>query len=355
VELYPPVINLLDYLSKDDHFNIELISTRNNKKWLSKYTNVKIKITRINFLNQSKLHKIGSYFVFYLYTLIRLIQINPCCTIYFDTYSSLSALLFKKYFSKSNRIYCHYHELLLYHDCVGVLKYIANFEKRNIGLLFWLSQTNEERLRIFLDYNKINVDLNKYHVVANYPPKNWQCSTREPKSLISNIKLVYLGAIGYETMYLKEVCDFVSANIDFSIDFYSNMIDPLAIAFFKNNQNDRINLKGGVDYKEIPGILKEYDIGVIMYKPFSVNTVQAVSNKMFEYLVCGLDVLCSEDMLYSKKYERTDCRPFVQLVDFSDLPRSIPDVIRRCREGDYRPVEFLCEEEFSKIFVSLKN
>ncbi len=51
-----------------------------------------------------------------------------------------------------------------------------------------------------------------------------------------------------------------------------------------------VRWKGPADYGDLPKILQEYQVGLIMYKGADDNTSYSAPNKLFEYLVCGLDV-----------------------------------------------------------------
>ena len=356
IELYPPILNLLDYLTTDDAFEIEVLTTSNDKNWLSDYSNSRISVNRIKFNSGSLFRRVISYFKFYLYGLFYLIKLRPNTIIYYETYSSISPILYKKVLSRNVKLLCHYHELVLENEYSGMAKIIRIFEKWNVNLLNWISHTNDDRMKIFLSGNNLERNEQIHHVIPNYPPKKWNDYFRPLINEQSQIKLVYIGAIGNNTMYLNEICEFVRTNSNFTIDFYSNNIDNDSKNFFKDvNFCHRITLHNGVNYYDVPIVLKEYHIGIVMYKPFSVNTVQAVSNKLFEYLACGLDVICSDDMVHTFHYERTNLRPFVKLIDFQNLPQTLPKAIENMCELAYAPVSYFCENEYQKIAQYIKN
>ncbi len=356
IELYPPILNLLDYLTTDGAFEVDVLTTSNNKNWLADYSNSRVRINRLKFNSGSFITRVISYSKFYLYGLFYLIKSKPNSIIYYETYSSISPILYKKVLRRNVKLLCHYHELVLENEYSGMAKIIRIFEKLNIDLLNWISHTNEDRMELFLSGNNINRNEQIHYVVPNYPPKKWNEYFRPRINEQSQIKLVYIGAIGCNTMYLHEICEFVSTNSNFTIDFYSNNIDSESQDFFKDvNLCQRITLRNGVNYYDVPNILKEYHIGIVMYKPFSVNTVQAVSNKLFEYLACGLDVICSDDMIHTYHYQRTNLRPFVKLIDFQNLPQTLPKAIENMGELAYSTVSYFCENEYQKIVKYIKN
>ena len=58
----------------------------------------------------------------------------------------------------------------------------------------------------------------------------------------------------------------------------------------------------GIEYFEIPKILKNYHVGVVLYKAVTLNYKYNSPNKIFEYLACGLDVWISDKLLSVKHY-----------------------------------------------------
>src|SRR5690606_13416823 len=142
-----------------------------------------------------------------------------------------------------------------------------------------------------------------FHVIPNYPSKNWSNSNIKDFSKQKTKRLVFVGSLGYKNMYLQEVIDWLKLHpTEFSLDIYSYNIDIKAKEAIQYCGLHNIHFFGGCNYKDLPHILKNYDIGLVIYKPFSVNTIHAVSNKVFEYLACGLDVWFSEDMTYTFNY-----------------------------------------------------
>lgn len=49
-------------------------------------------------------------------------------------------------------------------------------------------------------------------------------------------------------------------------------------------------LDSGINYSDLPGVIRAYDVGVILYNGHIANYVFNAPNKLFEYLACGLDV-----------------------------------------------------------------
>ncbi len=91
--------------------------------------------------------------------------------------------------------------------------------------------------------------------------------------------------------------------------------------YLSENKYQFTEIKGYVPYELMPSILSNYDIGVILYKGVIPNHIYAVSNKLFEYWACGLDVWFSDKMTGSLQYSRTDFYPKLIPVNFDELDR----------------------------------
>jgi hypothetical protein len=189
--------------------------------------------------------------------------------------------------------------------------------------------------------------------MPNYPSKNWAGAavTRRDKD---KIKLVYAGSLGYDTTYLKELAEWVLKNKDrVSLDLYAYNVDEKALKFLGSIQDDCIQLRDGVNYKELPYILKQYDVGLVIYRPVSENWISNAPNKMFEYLACGLDVWFSQTMAYALAYERDKAFPKVIAVDFENLAAfDIQHAVNR--DGlEYKETNYFYEDVYGDILKAL--
>jgi hypothetical protein len=83
--------------------------------------------------------------------------------------------------------------------------------------------------------------------------------------------------------------------------------------------SELISVRAGVNYFKLPKVLVNYDMGLTLYKGHIPNYVFNVPNKVTEYLVCGLPVAYSKELISTQKfiteYQIANC---VEL-DFSDL------------------------------------
>lgn len=330
LELYPPVCNLLNYLTKNPGSNIIVITTENDKgKKLAAYSNTsgKVLINRAPAISSKSRFRLFQYLFFYLNTLRLLIKHRPRSVLYFDTISSWPALIYKRMRGPSLQLLAHYHEYVSPNEYAGnmlLVKIMHRIEAKMYTHSYsWISQTNEVRLQKMIRDNSLeNMGQSVFHTMPNYPSIDWIKNERSFFGTPKKNRLVYLGALGYDTMYLKEVTDWVIQYKDhFTLDFFAYNIDEKAKEFLDSIQQDCIRFRGGVNYEELPHLLTDYDIGLVIYKPVSDNWIYNAPNKVFEYLACGLDVWFAKTMTFTLTLAREDVYPKIIPVDFEKLDK----------------------------------
>lgn len=328
LERYPPVMNLINYFRENSPVEVNVISTRNNKAYDLKTFNPgckNIKIKRTAAINPGSFFRIFNYLYFYSYSLYLLSRHRPNSVLYFETISSWPALMYKKLRGEKVKLFVHYHEYSTpaeYNNNMKLVKWMHRIETQLYSWAYeWISHTNQMRMQMFKNDNYTkNIVESVLHIIPNYPSKSWFNFKEISYSKNQKIRLVYVGSLGYKNMYLQEVIDWLGCHQqEFSLDIFSYNINIQAKEALKNCTHQNIKYSGGCDYETLPKILKQYDVGLVIYKPFSENTIQAVSNKVFEYLACGLDVWFSEDMTYTFKYITKDTYPKVLPLNFKKL------------------------------------
>lgn len=325
LELYPPVMNMIDYVGCDKKIELYVLTNRKSRaNQLSEYTAPPgVKIFRPAIINGNALRRYFNYGFFYLFSFIKLIQLKPSSVLYFETLSSWPGLVYKRIF-KSINLMAHYHEYSgpkEYAKNMVLAKWMHRIERKMYHSFSWISQTNSERMKMFKDDNQLNlISESIFHIIPNYPPKSWLNARANDFSKNKIKRLVFVGSLGYENMYLQEVIDWLGHHRDeFSLDIYSYNIDAKAKDVLEKCELKNIQYFGGCDYSELPQVLLNYDIGLDLYKPFALNHIHGVSNKIFEYLACGLDVWFSSDKPQTAAYIRTGYFPKVIPVDFNYL------------------------------------
>jgi len=196
---------------------------------------------------------------------------------------------------------------------------LLNLEKKVFDKAEWISHTNAERLKLFCrdtGYNRIE----NIHELPNYPPGTWNVKRKE-RTGDGKLKLVYVGSFGsMDTIYIREIVEWVSKHSrQISLDIFSNNISKEVQEWISKEPRKGISFHGNIPNNGLPEILPWYDVGLILYKGASVNFVYNAPNKLFEYLVCGLDVWYPKEMLGIYSYDCETANPRVIRCDFSQL------------------------------------
>ena len=327
IERYPPATNLLNFLSINSKRQIIVVSTFNARQsGLKVYEGIteNISIKRSRHINSASVFRLFNYLLFYGKCLYLLVKYQPSSVLYFDTISSWAALFYKKTKRRRVKLMAHYHEYVTaaeYRHNMRLVTLMHKMETRMYPWAYsWISQTNDVRLEKFIKDNELEkTDRAVLHTMPNYPSMFW-AKEQTAFNSTDKIRLVYVGSLGYDTMFLQELADWVKKHKEFMcLDFYAYNIDKKAMRFLEEQNHHCIQFHGGCDYDELPEILKSYDVGLSIYKPVSQNWIHNAPNKIFEYLACGLDVWFSNTMTYTKRLERANVFPKIIAVDFEDL------------------------------------
>jgi glycosyltransferase involved in cell wall biosynthesis len=357
VELYPPMINLLDYLGNNLQATDIFVYTNSAcndtiDQYPGKHKNISIKRYGAVGLNFSPLKRYRNYFSFYYNTYISLKKIHPDWLWYFETASALPASWYmKQKKNQSTTLMVHYHEYMSpkeYKSGPLLVKWAHHAEKKLYNLVSHLSQTNEKRMELFLKDEKI-VLKDKTYIFPNYPPKSWI----DPESnhvIDFPVRVVYAGAIGFQSLFMEEFCKWVhKQNGHVCFDIYSSQDTSELEIFLSGSELKNISIKGYVEYNELPAVLKKYDVGVVLYNGHIPNYVYNAPNKLFEYLACGLDVWFPENMTGSMHLIRQNKYPRITGINFKELDKiDLKSLIDRSGLS-YEPSPYYCEKIFEDV------
>ncbi|RXJ46041.1 glycosyltransferase family protein [Gelidibacter gilvus] len=273
----------------------------------------------------SAFKKLTQYIYIYSAVIMKLFKYKPQSLFFYETLSSFPFVVYSLFYKKIN-LYIHYHELFTIEQLKKgrpLHNFLNRLEKRYLyAKAKWISETNRYRMKIFIDQYHLNFDRVKHRILPNYPPKKWidqskivNVNQRDK----SKIKLLHIGSLSFETMYLNEVLKQYGNHEKFEITFYSHLRDRIIIE--KLTSYDNVTFKGSLNYDEIPNLKGLYDVGLVLYKGNSLNFTYNAPNKIFEYLALDLDVWCSDKLVTSKDYEIRSSYPKMLMVDFENLYR----------------------------------
>lgn len=354
LELYPPVQNLLQFLQTRHTENELYIFTTATDKNIRPFKSPGQKFNIIQLgksgNNIPLLKRYYYYLQFYLGCLFKLIRLKPAKILYYETISSFPVFIYKKYFNSKAEVFIHYHEYTSPGEFDKGMKLVSQFHKKEKYLYpkaSWVSHTNKYRMQQFVADSE-PVVINNQHILPNYPPKNWFI---QPLTGIEMpVKIIYVGALSLNTMYTIEFAEWViQQNGKVVWDIYSLNITDDAKDYLNSFASSWINIQPGVEYYDLPVIIKKYAVGVVLYNGHIPNYIDNAPNKLFEYLACGLDVWFPVVMKGSLPYITKGSFPKVMAIDFTKMQNfSLVDAVDR-NGYIYKPTSFFCEEALEDI------
>lgn len=356
IEFYPPVSNFLDIASKENTLEIKVWSTKNNKNRDVYKCNLLSRIIRSPFpnVNDSSRLRLLKYMTFNLRCLINLIFFRPDKILYYESYSVWPVYWYFKLFNSKAELTIHYHEYFTkewYRDNMRLVKYYHTLEEKYLySKATWISQTNSDRVKLFLGDHP-SISATKLKILPNYPPKSWSSFERSSRNKNKIIRSVYIGALSLSATYIEEYCEWVTAmDGDIIFDIYAYNLHEDTIRFLTNLKSPHINFyDGGVEYNAIPNLLNKYDVGVILYKAISLNYKYNAPNKFFEYLACNLTIWYPKQMLGLMPYQSET----VLCLDFNELDEFKPHNAASATSVKNKP--YFAENILEDIIKELKH
>jgi hypothetical protein len=330
LEMYPPVINWIRS-ARDRRGWEPVVITSPNQRGLVPATLTGVSLIRYRFGRNSDNGPLRwlLFLLWHFSAAVRLIREKPDAVLSVEPHSALAAWIWKIVFRGRGKLLIHHHEYYTLADYRRVGNRLTRinrfFEDRLLRRAVWVSQTNSDRLRLFRQDHPELTDA-QCHVLPNYPPAAWlnqvTPSAPWPRSTSGPLRLVYVGSVSLHDTYIGPLVEWLvsPANTSRTLDIYCYNLDSATRSFLERHHGGRVTFHpGGVDYDELPNVLGRYDVGLILYRCTTVNFVYNASNKLFEYLTCGLDVWYPPCMLGVAPYARSTAAPRVLETDFENL------------------------------------
>lgn len=359
IELYPPILNLLRLLDMEhkDH-QISVYTTRmgfiNIKQYQPHSADLKVIVWGRSGNDKVAISRYWNYLYFNLCTLLYLILSRPEKIVYYETLSVFPAYIYRKYFNRSCEVYIHYHEYTSpreYSEGMKLSFHFHQLEKWLYPTAAWISHTNSDRMKKFaLDLS--GVAIANQQILPNFPPRSWH---QEPqKRVLVPLKVVYVGSFSLETMYVKEFAEWVDKQRgDVVWDIYAINYTMDVKEYVTNLKSSSITLHDGVDYESLPLILKNYDVGVILYRGHISNYVYNAPNKLFEYMACGLDVWFPDIMLSCLPYCTKNEFPSVMAIHFESMEEFDWEQSTEHAGKSHRGSSYYCEDALEPLMGKL--
>jgi glycosyltransferase involved in cell wall biosynthesis len=356
IEYYPPATNFLNFIADKNKINTKVWTCENIRDCHNYFNNV-IDISRVPFpdIRQSRAIRLIKYWFFNINTLRCLVAYSPHTILYFESYSAWPVYVYKRFINKGTSLYIHYHEYSShewYIDGMRLVNYYHNLEKKYLYLKArWISQTNKYRINLF--YHDNRVDKYRLNILRNYPPRNWYNKRNiKDEKLTGPLRFVYVGSLSLRTTYIKEICDWIiEQNGDAIFNIYTNNIDTETLKYLSEINSPWIVFHNkGIPYYDLPETLINYDIGLIIYKVTTSNYQFNETNKLFEYLACGLEVWFNAEMAAIRDHICRDFKPRVIEIDFLKLVTYSIAEYYKALNLPTRILDYNCESEYAMIY-----
>jgi len=355
IENYPPVLNLLNILNKTKGIKTVCITTKGAQYEIKRFEN--IKIIRLGNTNSKRVQSLNLYLTYFIYNFVGFIVALFKATdsvLYYETLSSFIPVVLKKIRNKT-QLLIHFHEYTSkneYEKGSAFTKWLNKLEHKIYDNADWISHTNNKRLELFIEDNKLN-KTKHLHILPNYPPQEWQ-KYKKPKEDDDIVRIVYVGyTLCDESMYAKELITRVSIQKDSELHFYLVKQSEKHIKLKHKLKADNVFFHPAVKYYDLPKILPNYDIGVILYKGITKNYKYNAPNKLFEYLAFELDVLFPKEMEGCNEFITSSTYPKVTMIDFSNI-NNVP-IVKQKINKTYKPLSFWAEETYKSIINITKS
>jgi hypothetical protein len=355
LEYYPPAQNIIGFLSENlSGDDIRIVSTLPAPDVeLFRPANPAIKIVRTGRVNKGagRLGRLLFYVRFNLAASLLLFRFRPARVFYIETLSAFPAFLYKL-MRKGTKVLVHYHEYTSpseYQQGMALSRWLHKLEATLYPNADWISHTNSERMRFFLEDESLHFNPVQQHILPNYPPSSWKRNNIK-QVIPGKLRIVYAGALSIDTMYIPEMVAWTEAqNGSVAWDIYSQQEGKELEDFLRSKKVRFVRFCGRSSYENLPDILHQYDVGVILYKGHIPNYVYNAPNKLFEYLVCGLDVWLPKQMLGSLSYVRLNKSPRVAAIDFDQLESELNPQLLGYQDLPSDPAEFTSENVLTQL------
>jgi len=356
LEKYPPAINLLRLLGQTASADSEVhVFTTDAGNGRDKIIIPGVMIHRLGKWKQgmAKFSRILFYLKFVFIAFLKLVRFKPVVIMYYETVSAGAAYFYKKLIKSSCPLFIHYHEYTSpaeYESGMILNRWLHRLEFSLYKKANWVSHTNEDRMRLFLQDTGKNAPTQP-RILPNHPPSYWSDFSAE--RIMDSTKLiafVYVGAMSMETLYVKEMAEWIARQPEQCYwDIYSDNLEPGVLKFFDKLRASNVFFKGAVKYDDLPGILKNYSVGVILYKGHIPNYIYNIPNKLYEYYVCNLDTWFPRQMSTCLSLVTKGSIPKVIPIDFLQLECLSLKELVNIQDCSYQKIEYACEKTYSEL------
>jgi hypothetical protein len=342
IEYYPPAINTLKLIAAQG-WNVRAW-TSTNERHLQAWQSDNPQIVRHAYATPDErgYQRLLTYLRWHITAARQLSKWQPDVLISVEPHSAIAVWLYYRLFRGRARLFIHHHEYYAPEDYhapgMRLARLGALLERRYLfRRAEWISQTNGDRLGLLA--GSLNLNPRTIRVLPNFPPSEWaHRAFRKDRTSTRPRKLIYLGSASLEDTFIGELAAWVANHPDeVSLSVVGNNISHDVWTALSALHVPNISLNNnGWDYDTLPEKLKEFDVGVVLYKGNTQNFIFNVPNKAIEYLAAGLEVWYPPQMRSMQGLQSGFPELPMTEIDFENIPKTIdehrgivPEEIRR--------------------------
>ncbi len=225
----------------------------------------------------------------------------------------------------------------------AISRIFEKFEDRSAKLFDGIVVVTEDQEKHFSS-------LSQTIVMPNYRKRAVTQSScfaeRDPKS---RVRFVYAGSISRMTC-IEEIINasliLWKENKDFDVHIAGPVVDP-KLKRVLEQVPEPIKYRGLLDRNEAEEMVKNSDVGLLLYSKEDKNALQCSPNKLFEYLSLGKPIIASDNAYWRQILDQRDSSLYVN--DPSD-PEEIAEKMNLMIETGLRRRKSLGSLELGRIF-----
>ena len=328
VELYPPVLNLLRRLLAIGSGEVTVHTTRDHLGQ-PVFAAAGLRVHRtFSPTGHGAFARAFAYAWFQVATLVQLLLQRPQAILYVEPSSAFPVWL-HSWLRPRIPVFIHHHE---YHSPdqflrsgMRLIRWFHRLERRRLlPRAAWVSHTNARRMELF-QADCPEVPEAVCRILPNCPPASWQGTVNTAWAAgIRPFRFVYAGSLSLRDTFIAEFARWLATlpQGTATLDVYAYNLDAETAAFLEAPATAQAGvrwIRGGIPYDELPDRLRHYHAGLILYRAQTLNYRFNETNKLFEYLACGLDVWYADTMEGVRPHARADTTPRVIPIDFACL------------------------------------
>lgn len=177
----------------------------------------------------------------------------------------------------------------------------------------------------------------------------------------NNYTLIYVGGlVGIRGIYeMVKAMEFISEKRGVRLQLLGKFVDRKTENSVRSLEGfSRVELLGWIPYRDIYKHLSRADIGLILFHPLP-NHIEAMPNKLFEYMSVGLPIIASNFPLWKEIVEGNECGLTVDPLNPKEIAQAIeylldhPELRQKMGENGRRAVleKYNWENEAKKLLA----